>query len=212
MSPVLILHCCPLVFTPIALIKSLIYIYFFIYFCHNWATLHLRDIHYINNTINRFVYCWPASIVGNISSLLMRNDWLLQIFFFFVRNSKWLISYSSHTLLSFTPYSLSHTHSLFIFTVARHTFCLDTSLYTNCQWIHSDARSAQTPQTAGYCSHLHHHPSSSCLHLSHLHLLPFSSLLHLFLLCFTSLKNPLRTHWTMQALISFLHRYMCIAL
>jgi len=73
-SPVLlILLCCPLVFTSIALIKSSILHPFFLNFCHNCATLLLEDIHKINKTINRFVYCWPASIERNISSLLMRN-------------------------------------------------------------------------------------------------------------------------------------------
>lgn len=186
----LILHCCPLVFASIALIKSLILHLFWLFLPQLSYTTSAR--YPLNKQYNKQV-CLLLACIN--SEKFADEKWLIICQFVFVRNSKWLISYSSHTLLSFTPHSLSHTFTL-IFTVAHHTLCLDTSLYTNCQWIHSDTYSAKTPQTACYCSHLPilHHPAFTSLPPPAP--LSISSLLRLFLFCFPSLKNP--TEYTLD--------------
>lgn len=96
---------------------------------------------------------------------------------------------STHTRLSFT-HPLTH-----IFTV---TLCLDTSLYRNCQRIHSCPDVCPKPNLF---PSLHPPPSL------HLHLLHFytSSLLHLIPFCFPSLFKPSEKTLDHECSLFFLH-------
>lgn len=95
-------------------------------------------------------FCRPASfLVRNTSSLLKEMlivaDFLSESARFLSQPHTHTHTHSCHSLVSVT-----HTHTLtvtLVFTVGHHTLCLDTSLYTNGQWIHSDVFFCCSTQT-----------------------------------------------------------------